>query len=452
LSACEAPKIGSLTSEANKIFSKLATKSNEPAPSHNADIKSMSSLALDKIIKTAPASTNSGGSFQEIVRLSVESNPEVLSAKARYKARLASIDLAKTSTEFKLSGILIGGVEDVTDETAGVAAILNGKKVIYDGGKIVSQISKEEFLASAALADFKIKQNEIMSEALSAWVNLKRYATLNEMIQSRLDVLAPLIMQLEEVAKAGVGDASQVAAAERTVNMIRVTERDIVKQLAQASVRFKNIFGISEPGVPFLGSVISTSSIPSSGIDNLVSASPLVTLHYARYGAAVANLNSVIAKDSFDVGLEAKIQRPFGGSGYDSDESIGFVVRKTFRDGGSLEAERRVSEARVDVEIDMLRSSFRSANETIKESQEIISAISDSIQLANSNAKNAKEEINYLRQQLIIGQSTLDTVLLAEARLYEAEAKSINFASDQYMAEITILATLGILAPIFEVK
>ena len=45
-----------------------------------------------------------------------------------------------------------------------------------------------------------------------------------------------------------------------------------------------------------------------------------------------------------------------------------------------------------------------------------------------------------MRQQLIIGQSTLDTVLAAEARLYEAESKSINFASDQYMAEISILA------------
>ena len=70
----------------------------------------------------------------------------------------------------------------------------------------------------------------------------------------------------------------------------------------------------------------------------------------------------------------------------------------------------------------------------------------------NTNAKNAREEINYLRQQLIIGQSTLDSVLSAEARLYEAEARSINFASDQYIAEITILTALGLLAPIFEVE
>ena len=37
------------------------------------------------------------------------------------------------------------------------------------------------------------------------------------------------------------------------------------------------------------------------------------------------------------------------------------------------------------------------------------------------------EEISYLRQQLVIGGSTLDSVLTAEAHLYDAEAKEINF-------------------------
>ena len=122
-----------------------------------------------------------------------------------------------------------------------MAAILNGKKIIYDGGKVSSQISKEQFLASAAHAEYKIKQNEIAAQALTAWVDLKRFSTLNEMIRARLEVLAPLIAQLEQVAQAGLGDASQVAAAQRTVNMIKVTEREVVRQLAQAMVKFKNI-------------------------------------------------------------------------------------------------------------------------------------------------------------------------------------------------------------------
>ena len=64
-------------------------------------------------------------------------------------------------------------------------------------------------------------------------------------------------------------------------------------------------------------------------VEDLIKTSPSIDLNYAQYGAAVANLNSIIAKYSFDVGFETKVQKPLGGSGYDSDESIGLVLRKT---------------------------------------------------------------------------------------------------------------------------
>ena len=359
--------------------------------------------------------------------------------------------MAESSKEFKFSGTLLGGVEDLSEETAGVVALINGKKLIYDGGKIDSQISKERYLASAALAEYKVKQNQSYFNALSAWVNIDRHTALTELIQSRLEVLAPLIQQLEKVAKAGVGDASQVAAAERTVNMIRAVERVVSQDLAQAEVAFENIFGVISPRHTFQARLIK-GAVPPSDITEFIKSAPLVSLNYARYGAAVANLNSVIAKDSYDVGFEAKIQKPFGGSGYDSDESIGFVIAKTLGDGGSIKAEKRVSEAQVAASLDMLRSSLRSTEKTIKEAQKAISSIKQATELANTNALNAKDEISYLRQQLVIGQSTLDSVLSAEARLYEAEAKSINLISDQYIAEVTILSALGLLAPLFEAK
>ena len=70
--------------------------------------------------------------------------------------------------------------------------------------------------------------------ASQVWVELKRYEALNSLIKSRLLVLDPLIDQLERVADAGVGDVSQVAAAERTVSLIRVIEADIVERLELA--------------------------------------------------------------------------------------------------------------------------------------------------------------------------------------------------------------------------
>ena len=68
------------------------------------------------------------------------------------------------------------------------------------------------------------------------------------------------------------------------------------------------------------------------------------------------------------------------------------------------------------------------------------------IALAAENAKLAEEEIAYLRRQLIIGGSTLDSVLTAEARLYEAQSKEILFIAEKRKAELAIVAALGLLS------
>jgi outer membrane protein TolC len=68
------------------------------------------------------------------------------------------------------------------------------------------------------------------------------------------------------------------------------------------------------------------------------------------------------------------------------------------------------------------------------------------IDLAKANAANTLDEIAYLRKQLVIGQSTLDSVLSAEARLYDAESKEINFMADKHLAELTILSATGLLS------
>ena len=72
------------------------------------------------------------------------------------------------------------------------------------------------------------------------------------------------------------------------------------------------------------------------------------------------------------------------------------------------------------------------------------------IELAREHAKVTADEIRYLKQQLVIGGSTLDSVLSAEARLYEAEAQEINFMAELRKAHLIILASLGLLSGLLD--
>ena len=72
--------------------------------------------------------------------------------------------------------------------------------------------------------------------------------------------------------------------------------------------------------------------------------------------------------------------------------------------------------------------------------------------IAADNANATAEEISFLRKQLVRGQSSLDSVLAAEARLYDAESKEIEFLAEKRVAHLTILSTLGLLAPLIELE
>jgi outer membrane protein TolC len=447
LTACEPLDLRSLSAKAKATIAPSVEVSSP-------DVKNATLVEVkpfEQILDEALASAVINNSFKDAIKSAVQSDPIVLGAKAKYSSSVASINVVQSLKDFQLSGTLYGGVEDLTDETSGIAAVLSANKTLYDGGKLDGQILAEQFAAKAAFSDYEAKLNERAFEASAAWVNLDRYESLSGLIGSRLDVLDPLITQLEKVASAGLGDATQVAAAQRTVALIRVTQTDVEERLEQARVTFINIFGGLPKDIDFPASIVS-DAVPVDVSKAQIMQAPALRANYATYSAAVANLQSIKAQDAFNVGFETRIQKPFGGSSYDSDESIGLVVQKTFFDGHKLESEIKLAEEQAKAQLEFLKATYRSGNKMVKTAYTTISSMKKAIKIANDIAANAVEEISYLRKQLIIGQSTLDSVLSAEARLYDAESKEINFVADRRIAQLSIISSVGELANLFEIE
>jgi outer membrane protein TolC len=167
---------------------------------------------------------------------------------------------------------------------------------------------------------------------------------------------------------------------------------------------------------------------------------------YASYQSSLARVEALRAKDGFDVGFEARAMRPFAGSDYGSDESIGLVGRKTLLSGGLLESEIKEAEAVTQAKLDRIKATYRSGFRSVKAAIQNIESMEKAILIARENAKLTSDEIVHLRQQLIIGGSTLDSVLSAEARLYEAESKEIKFLTEKYKSEVLIVSSLGLLS------
>ena len=445
LSGCE---LQNLTSKPSSPLDKFSiTKSDKSSQS----VPENQEVSLEIITDSSNATIDFEVGFEASVKAAVLSDPIVLQAKQSYQSQKFSADVAKSQTEFQVYSTLYGGVEDVSDETAGLAIVLSASRMLFDGGLLDNTISAEQYAANAAMQNYLSKLEERTLSALQSWVELERYQELNSLIEARLIVLDPLIDKLEQVAAAGVGDVSQVAAAQRTVALIRVTQTDVQEKLKQAQIKFYSHYGTDPGQLNYRADLISKIANQTPEEASVLK-SPVIMGGYAAYQAALASLRSVEAKDNYTVSLESKIQRPFGGSGYDSDESVGLVVRRTLYDGDKLKNEIDQAKSEVEVQLELLRSNYKRAKSLLEASLQTVVSMDKAIELARQNAANAKEEIAYLRQQLIIGQSTLDSVLSAEARLYDNESGELNFIANRRNAELIILASRGVLATAFDIE
>lgn len=402
--------------------------------------------SLKIILDGSLANQNDGTNFTSAVLSALEKDPIVLSQRRAVKAKLAAIGTSEAQKEYRVTTTIYGGIEDITDNTKGVALGLNASRPIFDGGMLDAQIAVKGFEAEVAKSNLQATLNERAYKLGEIWIEVEKYDTLQMQIDERLSVLDPLIDQLEQVAKAGIGDVSKVTAAQRTVSAIRVTQSSISEGLAKARLEFLNAYGAVNDELVYDSAFIS-DLLPAELHDELSQKAPILLAKYASYQAALASLEAIKAKGDFNVGFEASALRPLAGSGYDSDESVGLVARKTLFNGGMLESEIEEASALVEAAVADVESTYRKGVRVIQSAQQSIESMEKAIALARTNAQVTADEIVYLRQQLIIGGSTLDTVLSAEARLYEAESKEINFIAEKRKAQLLIASSLGLLAP-----
>ena len=451
LTACNPPDFSKVKpdfSQIRKVPASILNIGKSSDGSENQDtagLKKDTPLSLVDILGGSLATKNPGTDFVTSIKYALDTDPEIVSKRREIEAKLASVRITEAQKDFQVGTILYGGIEDVTDNTKGLALAINASRLVFDGGKLDSQIASSLFEVEASKMDLAATINHRAHDLFQKWLELEKYKSLQAQIDERLSVLDPLIDQLEKVAKAGIGDVSKVTAAQRTVSAIRVEKTSVAEGLAQAQLGFSNALGAVNKGIVFDYDFI-TQLVPSQIDDQLVQNNPTLRSQYARYQSSLARVKALRAKDGFDVGFEAKAMRPFAGSDYDADESIGLVGRKTLFNGGMLVSEIKEAEAVSEARLAQIRATYRSGARSIQAAIQNIESMEKAILIARENAKLTSDEIVHLRQQLIIGGSTLDSVLSAEARLYEAESKEIKFLTEKYKSQVLIVGSLGLLS------
>lgn len=400
--------------------------------------------ALDNLLEDTTAKISFDEGFEAAIAAAVVADPAIVALEDEIIARSSAVRVLASQKKLKGSGSIYGGFEDVTDDVAGLALVLSANRVLFDGGKLDARIASSTYYVEKAKYNLEAQKNQRAYELTVLWIELERFEKLDNLLNDRLEILDPLIKQLEKVAKSGLGDITMVSAANRTVDAIKVKKTKVADSLEKARLNFKNAFGALPPtsSLDLSGLV---SQVPSSITPEMIQSAPAMLAEYSSYRAAEATLASVKASDKLNIGLEMRASRPFGDSQYDSDEQIGFVVNKTLFNGSMLDSEIEEAQARVNTQISKLKAAYREGARIAESSLQTVSTMEAAILLAEDNVKVASDEIAYLKQQLTIGGSTLESVLKAEAGLYAAQEREIDFLADKTKSELRMLAGLGTL-------
>lgn len=434
LTACDQAKFPLLSGSTSSLTGLPGVKVNSE--------DSFSVSDLDMLIKNSRPKVNFDAGFAKAVLQALDQDPTVLASKNEAEASKEKLRNTEADRDTQIKATVLGGVEDLTDKTAGVAAILTANRMLYDGGMLDAKIDAARFQAQAVEQSYFTIRNEQAFKLANSWIELEHYQDLMDLLGSRLSILEPLLEQLESVAKAGVGDASQVAAAQRTVSSILVAEADISEKYQNARIVFINGFG-RLPSKAKYDSIWMSKNLPTQTTKKIAENSPGLLATYWAYRASEATVVAVKAQDKFSIGAQIKLQKPFGGSGVSSDESVGLALTKLFYSGNKHEAQVKQAQAQARALGLKVTATHRDGELLISSARQLIKSMDKAIELARINAASSREEIEYLRKQLIIGGSTLESVLSAEVRLYQAESQEVGFIADRQKAEAKILAVSG---------
>ena len=104
---------------------------------------------LSSLIEVSHSKVDVDLGFSKAMLQAVDQDPTVLAAKNEVLASKAKLRVTETGGDTQINATILGGIEDITDETMGIAAILTANRMLYDGGMLDAKVDADTFYSTA---------------------------------------------------------------------------------------------------------------------------------------------------------------------------------------------------------------------------------------------------------------------------------------------------------------
>jgi outer membrane protein len=367
----------------------------------------------------------------------------VPSAKSGYRPKLSVTgDAGLSNTESKVSGR-----ESTTDLVPrGAGASLD--QTLFNGFRTENSVSAAEAGVFAARASLRNSEQNILLDAVTAYMNVVRDEAIYTLRQNNVAVLSEQLRQTRDRFTVGEITRTDVAQSESRLARARSDSALAQSNLKSSQARFKQVIGIEAKKLA-QAQPVAAGKLPRSQGDAL-------NIAMRDHPAIVAALHGVDAQSLQVKVVEGELYPTIGVRGsltrrYDSQvendrrntASVVGSVTIPLYDGGSAYARTRQAKETLGerrLQVDSAREKVIAA---VISSWSLLEATGFQIEGASAQVRSSEIALSGVREEARVGQRTTLDVLNAQQEVLDSRVALVTAQRDRVVASYGLLSATG---------
>lgn len=419
---------------------------------------------LDGALAAAYRTNPSLNSQRASVRSVDENVPQAL---AGYRPRVSVTaqggqQSISTTTKVESSGITIPGVGNIGGGTSyqtqsgyntPFSTGLTITQTLFNGFQTANRTRQAEAQVLAARANLAVSEQNVLLNAVTAYMNLLRDTAILDLQKSNVEVLQEQLRQTRDRFNVGEVTRTDVAQAESRLAAGRSQLLSAEATYKSSVATYRQVIG-SQPGRLSPASPVDRF-IPNT-LDKAVSlgitANPAVS--GAEFGVDAALLQVKVNEGALlpNLSVQGNVQKSFLGIGNLSTmESfnaslLGTLTIPIYQGGAEYSLIRQAKETLGQRRLD-LATTRDQVRQNVVQSWGLLDAAKANIEATQAQVQAAEIALNGVREEARVGQRTTLDVLNAQQELVNARVSLVTAQRDRVVASYTLLAAIGRLDP-----
>ncbi|MGO3127717.1 MAG: TolC family outer membrane protein [Luteimonas sp.] len=394
-----------------------------------------------------------------VVARAVQTHPGIAEVIGSLRFQQQQVGMARSQYLPQINGGLRAGYDSVYDgDGQSHAFVLSASQMLYDFGKVSSQVRAEEAGVAQEQARVLLTIDQIAHQTAHAAVEVQRYQNLLVSAEAQIESLERVAALVRERNRLGASSRSDLVQSE---SRIAGASSLVIQNRAQVQrwrAQLASLAGLAQlQGVSDFFPSLPTEVCSPEGLEH--SAVPALLVARSQRDRARAQLDNARAQTFPTLTIEPSVTRYLNDNRsvvQDRDRTqygIFMNVNVPLYQGGGLVAQRRAASHAFEAAEFAVQAALLTARQSLLESGGQLSSLQGSLDiLARRQALSTETRDLYRQQYLELGTRSLLDLLNAEQEIHQAGFDHQNTISDLRQLQLTCLFSSGAMRSTFALE